>query len=464
MPDRLDYSVRNYELIRPQPSQASAKTKAAELADWIDRDVVPIIDELSRRSDFQSHARWPLERLLRSADAPERRLVESVENRLVDAAGALAAFAKREVIDRALDAADEPRREFGNATCPLQETHPVTAGPTDGAAVAAMCDWAPLAGVQLMEFIAGRPWLDLASSADFFSPVAELNLSNREVYLGPNSSHVQIGKFLPYLNPRFRPLGDFISRALLTRAEYWRDTLQRFSVWCQNAIPSQQRHLDGPLLTATAAMGRLAEDLERLRHALTDGADAKLREASLVLVQAHAAFRPLADFSWLGDAATLAGNAALYRSEIERRENFAMVEQIAAALAEMAPLYRRAEDPDAVLRQACARYELVVVDGPGRREVYWKRNEVGDKWGRQQAPWIFLVALVERLMSGQSAVDAFKIDCSTKDARYRIKRIIPEDLDAHIVSAGTGTYTLNLSPEQVRLLRIEEEERFVPGP
>jgi hypothetical protein len=304
----------------------------------------------------------------------------------------------------------------------------------------------------------------LASSADFFSPVAELNLSNREAYLGPNTSHVQIGQFLPYVNPRFRLLGDFISHALLTRAEYWRDTLQRFSVWGQNAVPPQQRHLDGPLLTASSAMGRLAEDLERLRHALTDGADAKLREAGLVLVQTQAAFRPRADFSWLGDVATLAGNAARYRYEIEHRENFAMVEQVAVALSEMAPLYGRAEDPEAVLRQACARYELVVVDGPGRREVYWKRNEVGDQWRRQQAPWQFLVALVERLKSGLSGVDAFQIDCSPKDARYRIKRLIPGDLDVHIVSAGTGTYALDLSPEQVCLLRMEEEERIVPGP
>ena len=42
---------------------------------------------------------------------------------------------------------------------------------------------------------------------------------DREAYLGPGTRQMQIGICLPYINPRLRPLGDFMSRMLLVRVE-----------------------------------------------------------------------------------------------------------------------------------------------------------------------------------------------------------------------------------------------------
>ncbi|HEV7225270.1 MAG TPA: hypothetical protein VGN42_21365 [Pirellulales bacterium] len=44
---------------------------------------------------------------------------------------------------------------------------------------------------------------------------------------------------------------------------------------------------------------------------------------------------------------------------------------------EIAPLYRSVEDSEVILCQACSHHELVLVDGPGRREAHWKQHNSG---------------------------------------------------------------------------------------
>lgn len=468
MPDRLDFCLRRYESIRSQPGFAKTDAHAAELADWIERDVAAIVDELSQRSDFRELARRPIERLLPGVQAPERRLVESVDRRLVEAARALAMVADPEPTAVTGVASRESVSSRKRAATVRRETQFSPVGIADVQAPqsdpsAANLE-APPTGAQLIAVIAARPWQDLACGADYFGPTADLNLRDREAYLGQGAAHVQLLDLIPYGNPRLRPLGDFISRMLLARAQHWFDVLQQFSVWRQSVVPANDREGDPRWSTVFKNMDLLAEDFERLRHALTAGQDVKLREASLALIEAQAAFRPRTDFSWLGKVAKLAANAARFRYRIERRHDFGLVEQIAAALIEIAPLYRSDEDSEAMLHRACAGHDLVLVDGPGHREAYWKRQRLDDQWRRQEAPWKFLIALAERLLSGGSGTDGFQIDCSPKDARYRLKRLIPPEMDKHIVAAGEGTYVLDLKAEQVCLLRWRDDERLVPYP
>ena len=67
---------------------------------------------------------------------------------------------------------------------------------------------------------ASRPWRDLVAVHDYFYPVSDLHLIDRERYLGSNRGHVQVGEFLPAINLRLRPLGDFVSRTRLDRIDY----------------------------------------------------------------------------------------------------------------------------------------------------------------------------------------------------------------------------------------------------
>jgi hypothetical protein len=465
MGDRLANALRRYERIRPEPRENLNSFKAEELADWIERDVGPLVVELSRRPTFQTLARWPLEHLMPGAASLERKLIESVELRLTATAQALAAVARKTEIAPALTATFSAATASVEARSLLKRSANQGKGDADGDAEAdvdarcnAVKEWQTLSG-SLMEFIAQRPWLDLTSSLDFFGPAADLNLKDRAAYTGPDTSPVQIGVFLPYCNPRLRLLGDFVSRMLLIRVEHWQQALRGFfSHYCSSIRP-EVRSRNRSWSAAEGGYAQLDAEARQLRQMLLGGSEAKLREAAIALVQIHAAFQPQSDFSWLGAESPSVAFAAQYRDAIEHRQNVALPEQIAASLAEFGGIYRSDEDPEETLRQALVQYSLVVVEAPGRREAYWKGAATGDRWSQKNTCWQFLVALAE-VAKLKLGVDAFNVDCSVKDARSRIKGIIPQELDSLIRPAGRGTYTLNLVPEQICILRVEAEDRL----
>lgn len=470
MIDRLANALRRYERIRPEPREKLGLLKAEELADWIERDVGPLVVELSGRPMFQTLSRWPLEHLMPGAVSAERRLVESVELRLTATAQALAAFAKRKAIARALVPNASAATERVEARSLARESATVGKPDVDSGVEAEVdAPWTavneprPLSGEPLMEFIARKPWRDLASSLDFFGPAADINLKDREAYLGTDTAHVQIGMLWPFCNPRLRPLGDFVSRMLLLRVEHWQQDLRGFLSHCQRSIPAKVRGQDQTWSAAETEYAQLDAEARQLRHLLLGGSEAKLREAAIALVQVHAAFHPQSDFSWLGEASSYVDFAAPYRDAIEHRQNFALAEQVAASLTECAAVYRSKQDPEEVLCQALAHFPLVVVEAPGRREAYWKGAAMGDRWGRRNTCWRFLMALAEAAKSKRGA-DAFDFDGSAKDTRNRIKEIIPEELDLLIQPAGEGSYALHLAPERICILRIEAEDQLTVQP
>jgi hypothetical protein len=272
-----------------------------------------------------------------------------------------------------------------------------------------------------------------------------------------------MGMFLPYCNPRLRLLGDFISRALLIRVEHWQGVVSAFSSHCRSLIPAEVRSRDRNWSAAETEYAQLNTDAIQLRHVLLAGSEAKMREAAVALVQVQAAFQPQSDFSWLGSALPSVTFAAHYRDAIENRQNFALAEQIAASIAECASIYHSNQDAEEILRQALVEYRLVLVEGPGRREAYWRGLAVGDRWSRQNACWQFLVAVAEAAKS-KTGVDAFDLNSAVKDARGRIKRSIPPELDSLILPGGRGTYVLDLDPEQICILRFEAEDRLAAQP
>ncbi len=272
-----------------------------------------------------------------------------------------------------------------------------------------------------------------------------------------------MGMFLPFCNPRLRLLGDFVSRALLIRVDHWQGAVGIFSSHCRRSIQAEVRRRDRHWSAAETEYAQLDAEARQLRHLLLAGSEAKMREAAVALVQVQAAFQPQSDFSWLGPAVPSVAYAALYRDAIENRQNFALAEQIAASLAECASIYHSNQDAEEILRQARDNYCLVLVEGPGRREAYWRGVETGERWSRQNACWQFLVTLAEaaKLRTG---VDAFDLNSTAKDSRSRIKRSIPPELDSLIKPRGRGTYVLDLVPEQICVLRVEANDRLAPQP
>ncbi len=167
MSDALAYALRRYERTRPEPREKSDLLKAHALADWIERDVCPLVADLSRRPTFQTLARWPLDHLLPGAASAERRLIEAVDARLGTIAQALAAFAKKKAIARVLD------RKLSAAAASVEaEKRSVNQKNSDVEVefnAMAFNERRSLSGAPLMEFISRNPWRDLTSSLDFFS-------------------------------------------------------------------------------------------------------------------------------------------------------------------------------------------------------------------------------------------------------------------------------------------------------
>jgi hypothetical protein len=226
MLDRLDIALARYEEMLSTPGPRTAATKGRELSVWLDQDVCPVVEELSQCAAFRVEARWPIERLQPGSASVERALVETVADGLVQCAAAVAGLAELPTVRAELlqvQPAQERlsqgnrRRSAGTASGPEGKSAPQ--------------------GLATMALIARRPWRDLVVLEDYFGPVSDLNLVDRQSYLGPDSSQVQIAEFLPFYNPQLHSLGDFVARTLLIRIEYWQSILQRFWLRCQTALP-----------------------------------------------------------------------------------------------------------------------------------------------------------------------------------------------------------------------------------
>ena len=168
-----------------------------------------MVQELLEHSDFRKWARWPIERLAEGASGEERGWSEAVDTALVRAGETLATFAEFAVAQSELVQSEAAGANRSNST-----SHPTLRladhldeiGPRGGSSArpSANAMTQALAG---MKFIASRPWVDLVAIGDYFAPVNDLNLGNREAFLGPNTWHVQIGEFSRFCNPRLRPPG-----------------------------------------------------------------------------------------------------------------------------------------------------------------------------------------------------------------------------------------------------------------
>jgi hypothetical protein len=89
---------------------------------------------------------------------------------------------------------------------------------------------------------------------------------------------------------------------------------------------------------------------------------------------------------------------------------------------------------------------------------------VDKDWVKHDVVWEFLQVLVERSKRslGADVFDVQKVRAySLKDARHRLKRLIPKEMDAQIKPSGTGTYRIDLPAEQMALLRLEQDDRLV---
>jgi len=476
MIDRLHVALRRYEQLQPSLRPVSVSTPCptplprqvtvvgaqavatrisvtlgSELSQWVEINVCPVVEDLLDRSDFRNATRWPLERLPCGAAGEERKLVEALDRDLVDSAKHLTELANQSPLQEKLRQAGPARPARGTGRRRTRaRLAPLPAYPLDDLAV--------------VELVSRRPWHDLVNRADYYYPASDLNLVDRSAFLGPDSLRVQVGEFLPLINPRLRTPGDFVTGMLLSRIDYWEGVLRRAAVRCQSALRASRQDGGSRWLATCAALERVAELHGQLRARCVGGNAAKVRDAYIALLQMYIAYRPHVSLDWLelpAELRTWASHSLRYW--LESRADSVVAERIATALMDIGPIYRSTIDPELLIAEQCRTHRLVVVAGRGRREVFCNGELVNFDWFANNAVWEFLLVLVEAAKSAQGA-DAFHLGhkgpTTWKDRRHRLG-LLASSLDEWIVSAGKGTYRLTLRPEQICLLEHTDNEFLV---
>jgi hypothetical protein len=437
MIDRIDAALRHWELIRPSSANASDLGKVGTLSDWIMRIASPVIAELIERPDFRQHATWSLDNLTLGCRTPARELVDAIERRLIAAAKQLA----------------------GIAEVMLQDSWP----DAERIRIESIRD--------RMKTIASRPWRDLCSALDYFGPAAQLNLPAQHLTRTKEGTLPQMADFLAFAEPKWKSLGDYVFRCLHVRVNVWteclakavhllRTTIDRASpagvraetpVRPDATLPSEAYVLIEEVVLGTVAASadgavrteavvptkpaplipfpsrefvEIRADLEKLRGICELDVKAPFRQAAITLVQVFAAFHANATLSWLRSAERNKSRALEYRWRLETRSETFIAEACAAALAEMRPLYRET-DVKAVIARMSKERRLCLVEGIGRREVYWDDAPLGIEWERHDRAWILLRLVAERAKSGRGVSDDDRLGISIRDASHDLRTMIP---------------------------------------
>jgi hypothetical protein len=432
--DRLDLARRRFTQITESASPRATQMQAEELASWLEQDVCGVVEKLWDHDGFRHRVRWPIDRLCGREDQSERQMVLTVDRALVNFAAQLSSFARQKSVDEKLRRLE---RQEGTSS-------------NDNQADLELSTCQPF-GLSAVEFIAQRPWRDLASPSDYFFPVAGLNLKK------PDSR--QWGMFSTFVNPLLRPPGDFISRGLQIRIEHWTHYLQRFWVRCHAVVQQSGEELTDSWPQVTAAKANLSEQTAALRAMCSSGPEARLRDSCIALLHVMVGCRPGIDISWLGVPMGLERNVMGMPAVVRRRHNLTIADRIAAALADVADMMRQPPTPDEVIESARRAHQLVFATGPGVWRMIWDDVECGQTIADKPALRDFLWALAQRAKTGQ-CVEANRWKSGTtalKDRRYHLRGHIPESLRDRIQPSGDGAYKLDLPGDEICLLAFNEE-------
>jgi hypothetical protein len=453
MLDHLDVAQRRYETMRTATTPPADFKKGqnipfwpdlgkeTQISLWLQNDVCPIVEELVENPVFREHASWPIRHLQAGSRTAERALVDEIGAGLVECARQLAKIARQPKVLTEL-------RKLELALVP-------TAFTGSGSPM-------PL-GLQAMEFIMRRPWRDLVSIFDYWQPGSNLNLIHPEKSFGASGKPVTLAEFIPFFNPGLRTLGDFVTRMLFLRIEYWENLLIRFWDCLLTVLRNSKMERDAQWTAFEEMCDHLRRNKAQLKECTLMGKAANFRNSFIALLQVYAEYRPLAPLEWLGIPSELPRNGQAIRHRIEARKEFGVAEQIAAALIDVEPIYREEMDPQLMIMEKVESHSLVLVSGVGRRDVYWQKELLAVDWEAQNGPWQLLSTLADRANSKQGTDETYLRDSmrgSLKDFRSRLKKVLPPDLNKRIRPAGRQTYRLDLDPTQVCVLHFTEVDRL----
>src|SRR3984957_9744267 len=211
MQDRIEHALRRWTHLRREPGEVSELRRGEALAVWLQRDVCPVVQELMARADFRQACSSSIDNLLPRRDTPARELIYAIDKALIADAEAMIHALERVNRDAKLAPARARRKKPAHRR-PQQKKIPrlidkvvssesQVARPdeeeqsSDPAVNSDKPGETDQVLLSTLKFIAKRPWRDLVSEYDFFSPAVDLNLRNRDDWLA-GTGRVQVGAFL----------------------------------------------------------------------------------------------------------------------------------------------------------------------------------------------------------------------------------------------------------------------------
>jgi hypothetical protein len=421
----LRLAIDGYEVVQSMLRAALDEGHTDRAEDWLRDEVVPVCPELFQSRRFRLAARWPLDHLSNGAPTAERGLVEATDAAIVRFAQEL----------ESVMAADYPR--VPNAAC--------------------LRTGSASESLETIRWIASRPWVDLVCGEEYFQPHRGLHLwaPERE----PPAADDQFSKIDV-------PLGDYVTRSLWARIDYWTELLNRSAmmVYIERSLPLPV--IDQLFLPKLA----LDESIKGLKDVCFPH-EHQLRDAAIVLTQVYSAYAPVPRLDWLPCPPDLAeANRDLVRLAVRRPYtmggesdglvsvcNPTVLREIALALQSAKTFYEVPEDADEVIEWAKDRARLMLVDR-SPREVYWEGVAVAaDRWDVSTNEWNLLWMLAR---NSNRVVDQGMLIAPQGEAirsrRNRLSRLLMESaggLDAAIESIRSQGYQLMLDAEDVCLLR-----------
>lgn len=438
--DRLEFLVRRFRQIVPQPLTDWDPVRARLLQCWLRDDVGPVLHEYAKRPRFRLQAAWPIRTLRPGAGTAERALVDQVDSALVAQSQALYRFSQLPQARKLLQAV---------AVAERVTEEDVLLG--EGKAQVTRRIYAPYDQLALMfgqmERMAGRFWQDLVNMDDYFEPIG--------AWMTPQRSDRPDAELIVALNPELHPGGDFISRCLSRRVETLWGTLADFGSLCDRAFRESKARTPKGWKELSNHQGNLLPLIEQLRHACLQGDQQPLRDACILLTQVHAALEPNVDLGWLELPETTIRRGAAIMDHRLRSCHGELLERLAVSLGELQQLYADGDPQQNAVDEAVASGGLVLVRS--LQHVYWQGKRIEVSWNRYHAHWRFLLALAEK--GRRAAVvedrDLYEnaVGHSTLATRLsRLKRLVPATLWKQILpSKDPRGYRLNLERPRIHL-------------
>lgn len=433
--DLVELALRQYQRLAPPADRAPTSEESDALENWLSTSVCRFAEDLFKRENFQKHAKWPVAAFDYEADPPQRGLIRTVDTGLIEFARALIRLAELPSV--------MPLLVDFEARWPRPAESWLMRKGASG-----------LPSIAAVETIASRPWFDLAAPEEYFHPCRQLNT---------RLSEPRLALFDQFASPKLPLLGDFITRSIFLRTDYWRAQLERFYGSCVFALSlwGDVSLIEEALTARTVLEGSLKE----LTSACLTEPAFRLRECAIALVQVYNAYAATPNLEWLGVPVDMIETERVFTRTLVRQEvcNAAAVEQIIAALMDAAEMYRTADDGREKLAKAVAEKRLVLVDSP--RRAFWNSQRIDVDWERKPMLWELFWELASRAQRGlpvdRELLSNKKSERAIRDRRSDLGSLLPIDLNNQIVSAGRYTYRLKLSPEDIAIFVHEDEVRWM---